>query len=368
MEEAALSIVNKLGSSMVSGLDRIYEQAMEYSDVIATSAQLICGILAFIYIGSKLWKSWAQGEPIDFYAMLRPFAVGLLILFFSGFTFCLDSLVSPVTEVTAYVRQSAVESVSEKQSHYERLQLAFRDRKAEYERSKEEEREQLSVWRSIKRSLENIESGLSSALSGIGSAVTGFLIELGSVLVGIFSAATVYFYRIYVTTARIVLVLIGPFALALSIIPGFESNLKSWVAQYINVSLYLPICNIIGFVQSLIVTECLYSPSISTLEELNMVEMTETVISDVANFTVMNNVASILLGIIAIMLYSHVPTFANWILKGDGSGGLAAAFSVGTGLLATQITKMMPGRETAAGAQSGQVAASGQTEGGQTYV
>ena len=362
MEDIALSIVNKLGKSMTSGLDRIYDMAMEYSDVIATSAQLICGLLAFLYIGSKLWKSWAQGEPIDFYAMLRPFAVGLLILFFGGFTFCLDSLVAPVSEVTAYVRDSAADKVASKQNRYDELQRIFRDKRAAYERSKQEQQEQLSVWRSIKRSLENIESGLSTALSNLGSAVTGFLMELGSMLVGIFSTATVYFYRIYVITARIVLVLIGPFALALSILPGFESNLKSWVAQYINVSLYIPICNIIGFVQSLIVSECLYTPSIGTLEEISMVEMTESVISDVANFSIMNNVASILLGIVAIMLYAHVPTFANWILKGDGSGGLAAAFSVGTGLLATQINKLIP---TPGGSSAG---ASGAMEGGQGHV
>ncbi len=145
------------------------------------------------------------------------------------------------------------------------------------------------------------------------------------------------FSSVSATVVFIVLVLIGPFALALSVFPGFKGNLKAWIAQYINVSLYIPICNIIGFVQSMVVSECFYAPGADSMRNILSQDSSVETLSSITASTTMIQICGMLLGIIAIMLYSHVPTFANWILKGDGSGGMAAAFSVGGGLAATKI-------------------------------
>jgi len=332
-----LQIIEQLGESLTSGLNNVYETAVDYADALSATAQLICGIAAMLYIGSKLWRTWAKGEPIDFYSMLRPFAVGLLILFFTGFTKVLDALVAPVEAATVYVKDSASERVSNSYNEYFQLQKKIMDRKAEIEAASSTEGEKLSVWRTISKNISDIKDNVLNATENVGSAVFQFLVDLGSVVVDIFSMATVYFYKIYVLTAKIVLVLIGPFALALSVLPGFKDNLKAWVAQYINVSLYIPICNIIGFVQSMIVSECFYGPGADSMRDILSQPATTETLTSITASTTMIQICGMLLGIIAIMLYSHVPTFANWILKGDGSGGLAAAFSVGGGLAATKI-------------------------------
>ena len=195
MEDISLSIVNRFGTALTEGLGRIQSLANSYAGVLTSSAQLICGILAFLYIGSKLWKSWAKGEPIDFYAMLRPFAVGLLIVFFNGFTYCLDALVSPVEAATVYVHDNACERISDSRSEYSRLQKQLSDNKAEYERSLQTEKEKLSVWRTIQRSLLEIEEHISSFTENAGAVVLDFVVDLGTILIEIFSAATVGFTK-----------------------------------------------------------------------------------------------------------------------------------------------------------------------------
>ncbi|MCQ2351552.1 MAG: hypothetical protein MJ003_06220 [Paludibacteraceae bacterium] len=332
-----LQIVSNIGEALTNGLNNVYETAVDYADALSSTAQLICGIAAMLYIGSKLWKSWAKGESIDFYSMLRPFAIGLVIIFFSGFTKCLDALVAPVEAATEYVKESASNKVSNAYSEYFELQEQIRDIKAKAEAERAESEEKLSVWRTISKNIGDIKENLSNAGENIADAVFQFLVDLGSVVVDIFSMATVYFYKVYVLTAKIVLVLIGPFALALSVFPGFNGNFKAWVAQYINVSLYIPICNIIGFVQSMIVSECLYAPGTDSMKEIIGHAGDADVVMSISTSTTMIQICGMLLGIIAIMLYSHVPVFANWILRGDGSGGLAAAFSVGGGLAATKL-------------------------------
>lgn len=333
----SLKIVSELGEALTRGLDNVLDTAVDYADALSSTAQLICGIAAMLYIGSKLWKSWAKGEEIDFYSMLRPFAIGLVIIFFSGFTKILDAVVMPIEVATEYVKTSASEKVNSSYTEYFRLQKQVRELKAKADAERAVPAEKLSVWRTISKNISDVKDKISNIAGSTSDTIFKFLIDIGSVVVEVFTMATVYFYKVYVVTAKIVLVLIGPFALALSVLPSFKGNFKAWVAQYINVSLYIPICNIIGFVQSMIVTECLYVPCSESLGTVLEQGLNNETLTSIDASSIMIKICGILLGIISIMLYSHVPVFANWILRGDGSGGLAAAFSVGGGLAATRL-------------------------------
>lgn len=333
----SLEIVQNLGESVTQGLNKVYSTAVNYADMLSSTAQLICGIAALLYIGSKLWKSWAKGESIDFYSMLRPFSIGLVIIFFTGFTKVLDALVKPIEVATEFVKESASDKMESSYAEYFETQKKMREVQAQAQAKSKSSEEKLSVWRTISKNIGEIKDNIVNSVGSLSDTIFKFLVDLGSMTVDIFTMATVYFYKVYVVTAKIVLVLIGPFALALSVIPGFEKNFKAWVAQYINISLYIPICNIIGFVQTMIVSECLYAPGTSSMQAIIDQTTAESTLVSIDSNTIMVQICGMLLGIISIMLYSHVPVFANWILRGDGSGGLAAAFSVGGGLAATKI-------------------------------
>lgn len=45
-------------------------------------AKGIAGLGALFYVAAKVWQSLARAEPIDVYPLLRPFALGLCIMFF----------------------------------------------------------------------------------------------------------------------------------------------------------------------------------------------------------------------------------------------------------------------------------------------
>lgn len=336
----SLKIVSDLGEALTKGLDNVLDTAVDYADALSSTAQLVCGIAAMLYIGSNLWKSWAKGEEIDFYSMMRPFAIGLVILFFTGFTKVLDALVAPIEVATEYVKSSASERVNGSYIEYFRLQKQVRELKAKADAARAEPEKKLSVWRTISKNIGDLKEKAENMAGSLSDTLFKFLVDIGSVVVEVFTMATVYFYKVYVVTAKIVLVLIGPFAFALSVIPGFSGNFKAWVAQYINVSLYIPICNIIGFVQSMIVTECLYAPCSESLGNILEQGLNNDTVATIDSSAIMIKICGMLLGIISIMLYSHVPVFANWILRGDGSGGLAAAFSVGGGMAATRLNNL----------------------------
>lgn len=319
MQNQDANVIEQLGTAMSGGLDKIYDLGMAYSDVLMKTSQLICGIAALLYIGSKLWNSWAKGESIDFYSMLRPFATGLLIVFFSGFVYLMDVMLQPVVYATEYVRESATEEVSLYKAEYDRAVREMRDKKAQYERSRpEEEKEQLGVWKSINRSLLELKDSVLGAFESCASFIFKLLVELTAAGVNLLIVAVFYFYKIYVATAKIILVLIGPFVLALSVFPGFHSNLKAWITHYVNISMYIPICNIVGFVQSVTLSECFYKPCSEMFDRINANVMSEEVIAKMEGAVTMSNVSGILLGLVAILLYACVPFFAKWILHNSG--------------------------------------------------
>ena len=54
------------------------------------------------YVAYRVWQSLARAEPIDVFPMLRPFAVGLCIMFFPTVVLgTINSVLSPVVQGTA---------------------------------------------------------------------------------------------------------------------------------------------------------------------------------------------------------------------------------------------------------------------------
>lgn len=324
--ENSLQIVTQMGSSLTNGLNKVYTTAANYADALSATAQLVCGLAAFLYIGTKLWHTWAKGEAIDFYSMLRPFSIGLIIVFFSVFTGFLDTLVAPIGVATEYVRDSTQESIYAAHRSYSELQVKMKDNRAKYEQSKSEtKQEKLSVWRTMNRNISEIREGISGVFESSETILLRFSVDLLLMIINILTMAMSYFYKVFVVTAKIVLVLIGPFSLALSVFPGFESNLKLWIAHYINVSLYIPICNIIGFVQGMLISECLYGPGIKAMQSIMSHTMNDSLLTQMDNCMLMTSVLSIIIGIISIMMYINVPRFAGWILNNDGSSGMISS-------------------------------------------
>lgn len=357
--DQTVDIISRMGDGITEGLDEISVTAVDYASALSATSQLICGIAAFAYIGSKLWSSWARGNSIDFYSMLRPFAVGLLILFFPLFTGCMDMLVKPIIVASEYIGEQAKEEMNESIIEYEKANMAVCERKTAYEIGSNGASEKKSYYRQMVEAVLAIRDAIAGGIDGAVNYIGGVVVQLCLSAVQIFTIATVYFFRIYVATAKIILVLVGPFALALSVFPSFQGNLRMWICQYINISLYIPICNIIAFIQSMIISKCLYLPATKTLTELASGVMDAGSVSQIESTLMMMSIAGIIINTVAIMLYAHVPTFANWILRGDGSGGLAAAFSIGGGFTASRMDSLNPdmsawGRpsNTVAGGQS----------------
>ena len=83
-------------------LRSLYEQMMPLCGDMAGVAKGIAGLGALFYVAYRVWQSLARAEPIDVLPMLRPFAIGLCIMFFPTVVLgTINSIMSPVVQGTA---------------------------------------------------------------------------------------------------------------------------------------------------------------------------------------------------------------------------------------------------------------------------
>ena len=75
----------------------LYQDMMPLCSNMTGVAKGIAGIGALFYVAVKVWQALARAEAIDVYPLLRPFAIGLCIMFFPTFVLgTINTVLSPV--------------------------------------------------------------------------------------------------------------------------------------------------------------------------------------------------------------------------------------------------------------------------------
>lgn len=77
----------------------LYQEMMPLCSDLTGVAKGIAGLGALFYVAAKVWQALARAEPIDVYPLLRPFAIGLCIMFFPTFVLgTINTVLSPVVK------------------------------------------------------------------------------------------------------------------------------------------------------------------------------------------------------------------------------------------------------------------------------
>ena len=79
-------------------LQNLYVDMMPLCSQMTGVAKGLAGLGALFYVAYRVWQSLARAEPIDVFPLLRPFALGLCIMFFPTLVLgTLNSVMSPLS-------------------------------------------------------------------------------------------------------------------------------------------------------------------------------------------------------------------------------------------------------------------------------
>ena len=77
-------------------------------------AKGLAGLGALFYVAYRVWQSLARAEPVDVFPLLRPFALGLCIMFFPTIVLgTLNSVMSPIVKGTHSILEAQTFDMNE---------------------------------------------------------------------------------------------------------------------------------------------------------------------------------------------------------------------------------------------------------------
>ena len=255
-------------------------------------ASAIAAIGATLFIGMRVLGHFARAESIDVFPLLRPFAIGFLVLNFTIVTDFLNALMKPVETVT----QNMVDIQT---TRIQQLEEMRQEKIQEKLHRMDQQLDALDGWQIGQYISLMIEKQRLYLSEGLDQILKNFFYAL-------FLAA-----RLVIITTRafflIVLTIVGPLAFALAIFTGFQDSHLMWIARYVQISLWFPLANILGTIVTYL------QGKVITLQYL---ELTNNVPDEAQS----GDLIYMVFMVIATLSYMTIPTIASYIISSSGVG------------------------------------------------
>ncbi|KAB2823601.1 MAG: conjugative transposon protein TraJ, partial [Paludibacter sp.] len=299
-------------------LRNLYQEMMPLCGDMIGIAKGVAGLGALFYVASRVWQALSRAEPIDVYPLLRPFAIGLCIMFFPTIVLgTINAVMSPVVKGTHTILESQITDVQALQAEKDALEYDARVREGKAwlvdDEVYDQKMEELGVFDAAEIIGMWAERTWYDMKMWFRQLVRDFF-EL------LFNAAALTIDTLR-TFFLVVLSILGPLAFALSVYDGFQSTLTNWLSRYISVYLWLPVAD-------------LFSAVLSKIQAL-MLQMDIGLLKDPSYVPDGSNGVYIIFLIIGIIGYFSIPTVAGWVIQaggGSGTRGVNTAASKGAAM------------------------------------
>lgn len=287
-------------------LRSLYDEMLPLSADMAAVAKGVAGLGALFYVAIKVWQALSRAEPIDMYPLLRPFALGLCIMFFPTMVLgTINAVLSPVVQGTHAILENQVLDLNDLQTKKDLLEreAMLRNPENAYLVSDEEFDKKLEELGWTPTDLATM-SGMymEKEMYRIEQSVKNWFRELLEIL---FQAAALVIDTIR-TFFLIVLSILGPIAFAISVWDGFQSTLTQWLTRYVSVYLWLPVAD-------------LFSSMLAKIQSL-IIERDIEMLADPTFIPDTSNTVYVIFMIIGIVGYFTIPTVTGWIIQAGGAG------------------------------------------------
>ena len=327
-------------------LDGVYNDMFPMCGQLIGAGQAIAGFGALWYIAARVYRQIASAEPIDFYPLLRPFALGLCILLFPTVISLINGIMSPTVTATGGMvknsdaaiakllkaKEEAVKKTADWQMYVGENGSGDEDRWYKYTHPDDKDGSGNSgVFDSMDQGM---KFWMDKQSYNFRNSIKQWMSEVLQVC---YEAAALCINTIR-TFYLIVLAILGPIVLGLSVFDGFQHTLTTWLAKYLNVFLWLPVGNIFGAI-------------IGKVQE-NMLKLDISQVQTAGDtFFSSTDTAYLVFLIIGIIGYFTVPSVANYIVNAGGSHGLLQ--KVNTVISHASNTTMQAGSATGGRMQQG---------------
>jgi len=321
-------------------------------DLFITDAQALAAIFMIIFFAIKSYEMMVGDKKMEIMPLLRPFGLAMIIIWWGGFVKMVafpTDLVAGQTEQMFNSVQSDVDGL-----RFQRASLMLQVANSLYTfqaqadvAEKESDSWYGRAWDAVSSTVKQGIADVVSPLLELKNRLTvGMqllitqLLELMGIWVLRLAVYVIFLIQIIYSS---ILIILGPFSVAVSILPAFRDSFSTWVARFISVNLYSGIAYLIMYLCGLMQQYALES-EISKYQELvgksgaaaDMLKLAAFASNGILSFGEV-----IIVFVIGAICMFTVPSISTWIISTSGvtsatsSAGRAASTVVGAARIAT---------------------------------
>jgi len=339
---------------MMTFLKGLKDSIWTHFDLFITDAKALSAIFMIIFFAIKSYEQMSGDKKMEVMPLLRPFGLTMIILWWGAFVKMVafpTDLIAIKTEEMFKSEQTNVNNLRYARADYMyRVANALYSFQAQTEVAEKESNTWYEqAWNSVTSS---VKEGISSVVTPLIELKNRMTIGLQLLVTQLLEIIGIWILRIAVYAVFIIqiiyssiLVILGPFAVAASILPAFRDSFSTWVARFISVNLYTGIAYLIMYLMALMQKYAMTS-EISKYKELLGPDGTEGGLAKMAVFAgngILSFGTVIVVFLIGAICMFTVPSISTWIISTSGISSAASGFGRGSTTVIA-VTKKAAGK------------------------
>ncbi len=298
----------KNGNELVTNIQSLIQDLKStrigrVSDIFVSITTLLICVGAICTIGTKTISAAMRGEVIKLETLLYPFIFALIIGAYQPVTQGVDWCINAFDGLVVTLGEESLQEIQAKREKKSKLIEKIEKKIAE-------------------------DNGF-SVLDQISGAFSKFKSWITYSSIQFFTYCASFLTKLVGAVLSVIFYVIGPIAIALSVIPAFADNWKNWLAKYVWVQLFSPMCRIISWILQE-VELLILNADISRLQYCyDNIETTRGGI-DITGGSFMEGTAYLGFMVAGGILFITVPSIASWIVNTSGGGVMTGMNAMGT--------------------------------------
>ena len=306
-------------------------------DLFISDAQALAAIFMIIFFAIKSYEMMVGDKRMEIMPLLRPFGLAMIIIWWGGFVKMIAFPTDLVAQQTEQMFDSVQSDVDGLRFTRANLMLQVANSLYTFQAQADVAEKESDTWygqawntvtSTVKQGIADVVSPLLELKNRLTVGMQLLFTQLLELLgIWILRIAVYIIFMIQIIYSSI-LIILGPFSVAVSILPAFRDSFSTWVARFVSVNLYSGIAYLIMYLCGLMQQYALTS-EISKYQEL--VGKTGAP-ADMAKLAVFagNGILSfgtvIIVFVIGAICMFTVPSISTWIISTSGISSAASNF------------------------------------------
>ena len=337
-------------NGMMAFLGGLKQSIWNHFGLFIGDAQALAAIFMIVYFAIKSYEMMVGDKRLEIMPLLRPFGLAMIIIWWGAFVKMVafpTDLVENQTDQMFNSEQSTVDALRVQRST---LMLAVANSLITFEAQTQVAEKESDTW--YGQAWDSVTSTIKQGISDVVSPLLELknrlevgmqllftqLLELIGIWVLRIAVYVIFMIQIIYSS---ILIILGPFSVAVSILPAFRDSFSTWVARFVSVNLYSGIVYLIMYLCALMQEYALQS-EISKYQVLVGQNGTAADLTKLAWFAgngILSFGTVIIVFLIGAICMFTVPSISTWIISTSGISSAASTFGRSAGTVVALARK-----------------------------